>query len=366
MIDRIYIDNFRTLVNCEIRLHPISLLLGPNGSGKSAVFDAVRALSRFIGGRGTASELFPGTDLTRWQSLDEQTFEVDLRTADGLCRYALKLDHAKDRRRCRVKSETLSLEGKPLFTGTEGEAQLFNDWHTEGPKVTLDWTRSGVSAVHARHDNSKLTAFRESIGRCLFLRSCPPMCETDSPEESEDLEATGRNFSSWYRYVVRQDIPRQYELFKELQEAVDGFDSLRLDGPADATATLRALIRSSKEGPPQSYKFSELSDGQRQLIILYTILFGMADDQRTLFVDEPDNYLAITEIEPWLNALVDAPGQSIGQAILISHHPEIIDRIAREKGIWLRREGGGPTRVETGRAEGIAPLKPSEREARGW
>lgn len=366
MIERFYIDNYRTLVNCEITFKSVSLLLGPNGSGKSAVFDLAQTLKSFIGGIGLVSELFPVTDLTRWQSRDEQTFELDVRTAHGVCRYSLVLKQSPERRRCRVLAESLTLDGKPLFTFKDGMIQLFDDRHNPGPQMAFDWNRSGLSAIYSRHDNQKLTAFKERMASFLFLRPCPPLMETDSQEESEQLDTTGSNFPSWYRFILRQDISRQLNLFSELRRVLDGFDSLRLEGPADSTVTLRAIFKPSDMKTPLVFKFGELSDGQRQLILLHTILFGLADENRVLFLDEPDNYLALREVEPWLTALIDSAGRSIAQAIIISHHPEVIDHLAGEKGIWLTRESGGPTRVEVGRAHDTEPLKPSEVEARGW
>jgi hypothetical protein len=366
MIERIYIDNYRTLVNCDIPLNVISLFLGPGATGKSTVFDVVRSIKRFIGGVGPVSELFPGSELTRWQSLDEQTFELDVRTSHGLCRYALRLKHTQDRRRSKVLSETVALDGKPLFSFTDGKIQLFNDGHDSGPVLGFARDQSGLSIIDARHDNTKLTEFKERIRGLLFLRSCPQIMETDSKEEVEELDIYGSNFPSWYRFVVRQDISRQLDLLAELRHVIEGFESFRLEGPADSTVTLRVLFRPNGAKSPLPFKFGELSDGQRQLILLHALLFGVSDERRVLFLDEPDNYVALQEIEPWLTALLDAAGRTVAQAVLISHHPEVIDHLAWEKGIWFTRESGGPTRVEVGRATDIAPLRPSEVEARGW
>lgn len=365
MIERIYIDNYRTFVNSEIRLGPIALLLGPNSTGKSSVFDVVRAIKRFVGGTGLTSELFSASNLTRWQSLEEQTFGLDVRTSEGLYRYELRLKHAPDRRQCKVVTESVELDGKPLFTFQDGQIQLYNDRHDPGPQLSFDWHRSGLSTILARRDNTKLTEFKERLAGVQFLRSCPPIMQTDSREECDELSIDGSNFPSWFRYILRQDISKQLELFDELRQVIDGFESLKLDGPADSTTTLRVLIR-PKGGEPVTYKFGELSDGQRQLIVLHTFLFGVSDKNRVLFLDEPDNYLALREVEPWLVALMDAPSRSISQAIVISHHPEVIDHLAREKGVWFRRESAGPTRIETDGARNTSTLKPSELEARGW
>ena len=366
MIERVFIDNFRTLVNCEIKLQAMSLLLGPNGAGKSTVFDAMESVKRFIGGVGLVSELFPASELTRWQTLDEQTFEIDLRGEEGLFHYALKLKHISDRRQSRVTREQLVLDEKPLFSFVDGEMVIFNDRHGSSQIMTYDWNRSGLSAVYARPDNTKLTEFKQRMAGLLFLRPCPQMMITDSQDEEDALNTPGNNFASWYRFVQRQDISKQLDLFNELRQVIDGFESMRLDGPADSTVSLRVLIKTAGAKAAIPYKFRELSDGQRQLIVLHTLLYALSDTNRVLFLDEPDNYLALPEVQPWLTALMDATGRSIAQAVVISHHPEVIDHLAREKGIWLSRESAGPTRVQVGKANDTAPLRPSEMEARGW
>jgi AAA15 family ATPase/GTPase len=78
MIERIYIDNFRCLVNFELKLDPINLFLGVNGSGKSSVFDVLGKLQLFINGRGSVRDIFLARELTKWQSREVQTFEVDI------------------------------------------------------------------------------------------------------------------------------------------------------------------------------------------------------------------------------------------------------------------------------------------------
>lgn len=366
MIERLFISNFRTLVSCEINFQAMSLLLGPNGSGKSTVFDVVQSVKQFVSGVGLVGEIFPTSELTRWQTLDEQTFEIDLRGETGLFHYALRIKLASDYRRSRVMKEELMLDGRPLFTFAEGEIQLFNDRHDPGPKMSYDWIRSGLSAIYARPDNTKLTEFKQRMAGLLLLRPCPPMMVTDSQDEQDTLDITGANFASWYRYVQRQDISRQMDLFNELRQVIDGFESMLLDGPADTTVSLRVLIKTAGASKATPYKFSELSDGQRQLIVLHTMLYGLSDTRRMLFLDEPDNYLALQEVQPWLTALMDSTGRSISQAVVISHNPEVIDHLAREKGIWLSRESAGPTRVQVGKANDTAPLRPSEMEARGW
>jgi predicted ATPase len=44
MFTRLYVQNYKCLVNFDLPLREITLLVGPNGAGQSAVFDVVFAL----------------------------------------------------------------------------------------------------------------------------------------------------------------------------------------------------------------------------------------------------------------------------------------------------------------------------------
>ena len=114
----------------------------------------------------------------------------------------------------------------------------------------------------------------------------------------------------------------------------------------------------------------EISDGQRALVALYSLVHLSAGLGYTLFLDEPENYVALPEIEPWLAELSDRCGDAIPQAVICSHHPELIDYLGLSSGISLSREPSGVTRatriedLSLTTAEG--GLKLSEIVARGW
>lgn len=48
MITRLYVDNYRSLVNFELKLGATNLLLGANGSGKTSVFATLAGLQRVV------------------------------------------------------------------------------------------------------------------------------------------------------------------------------------------------------------------------------------------------------------------------------------------------------------------------------
>jgi ATPase subunit of ABC transporter with duplicated ATPase domains len=86
----------------------------------------------------------------------------------------------------------------------------------------------------------------------------------------------------------------------------------------------------------------------------------------TVFIDEPDNFISLREIQPWLLAAEQAVEDHSGQLILISHHPEILNQWASTRGVRFFREDNGHVRMEKFKADPKGSLQPSELIARGW
>ncbi|MCE2717734.1 MAG: AAA family ATPase [Dolichospermum sp.] len=117
------------------------------------------------------------------------------------------------------------------------------------------------------------------------------------------------------------------------------------------------------------YGFNELSDGQKTLIALYTLIYCTQDEDYTLCIHEPENFLALPEIQPWLIELYDFCADKKLQALLISHHPELINYLlASPIGYWFERQSNSPARVRkiTNEESDHSGLPISELIARGW
>ena len=75
MLKRLYINNYKCLVNFELSLAQTTLLVGLNGTGKSTIFDLLEQLRGFIAGT-SVEESFPTRSLTSWQSSGLQRPEL--------------------------------------------------------------------------------------------------------------------------------------------------------------------------------------------------------------------------------------------------------------------------------------------------
>lgn len=373
MLTRIYIDNFRCLVNFELRLDRLNLLLGGNGTGKTTVFDVLHRLQWFVTDKARVSTVFPAQDLTRWQTSERQRFELDLQIEQRYYTYLLVVEHAEDRRRVRIAQEQLIMDKMPLFelnvTGGEATAQLYHDDFTAGPQYPFDWSQSGVGSLPERPDNKNLVAFRRELKRFIVAAPCPVRMSNESREEEDILSGHMENFVSWYRWLSQEHQGGVFRACREIENILPGFTSFSLKEAGESTRVLKALFqRPSERGKPIYFDFSELSDGQRQLIVLYTMVWGLANEGLHLFLDEPDNYVELREIQPWLSQLACCVGNgdSVAQAVLISHHPEVIDYLAGSAGRWFERDPVGPARVSDEPRVQVEGLKTSETIARGW
>lgn len=359
MLKRLYVSNFRTLVNFELRPGALSLLLGPNGAGKSAVLDVLFRLRGYVVDAAPLDRLFQDTDFNRWAAGDEvrQVYELDLEANGGLYRYRLVLRLLRTTGAVRMEEEQLSFKDYDLFHFSirdgEAKAQLFRDGGTKGPETMANWSLSGVGYLQARRENSELVAFREALAQVYVIRlSTTAMAEAGGETQREarfpapDLS----NFAGWYLHLLQESTDRVFRVTAALAERLPGFVTLSLVA-AGERKVLKARFR--YPGTVQEVQFSlrELSEGQRAIIGLQTLLHCLPEGNTVLCVDEPENFLALPEIAPWFNALYDLVERDDTQALLVSHHPRLINMLG-DCAFWIELDPNA----------GVARLKPIVRD----
>lgn len=366
MITRLYIDNVRCFINFELRFAELSLLAGLNGSGKSTVIDVLHGLQRLLSGEAKVNdpEVLPADSRTRWQDRDTQVIELDVQVADEALRYRLQIQHESGGRKARIIEERLLTADQPLFVFENGDVQIYRDDLSVGPRFAADCSESALARIPPRHDNQRLTRFLDLVRRVQICRLNPVAFISDSPREESSLRRDGGNFASWYRHLV-QEYGDSFEYRTILQQTIDHFQKLRLEKVGTEARTLVAVFGAG----PTAYelRMDELSDGQRVLLVLYGFLHFLDQPGRILFLDEPDNFLAAAEIQPWLLAVEDAIGAGLSQVVIVSHHAEVIDYLGGDCGILLEREVTGMIRTRRLKEVGIPDaMRLSEVLTRGW
>ncbi|MEO6862520.1 MAG: AAA family ATPase [Microcoleus sp.] len=358
MLNRIYINNFRCLVNFELTVDSLNLFMGSNGSGKTTVFDVLRKLQIFILGEQAllrdyrVVDLFKNKDLTRWQKSEIQKFELDIQGNGGVYQYILEIQHQGELEPPRMRLESLTFDEQPLFNfwvdagdrgKPVGQARIYNDdANREGAFLPFfDGSRSGVGFIYERPENQKLTWFKKRIANFCIVQINPFVMESESRQEASLPNWDMSNYAAWYSYLSQESQGKILKLTLELQKIIQGFDSFQNTKSGEVRILSAFFTRPSKA----AYRLNELSHGQKVLIALYTLIYCSPDEDFTLCIDEPENFLALPEILPWWRMVMDYCLENQAQSMLISHHPLLINYLASNSGYWFERTDNEAVRV---------------------
>lgn len=283
MIDHLYIDNFKCFTNFEWKPNSLSLLLGDNGSGKSSIFDVVETLRDFVASPTESETAFLANTLTAWDKRREQTFELGVAGNGGRYVYRLVIEHNVDIHRNRIKLERLMYDDIILYQFEENEAHLYRDNGSAGPVFPVDWSRSAIGTIPARHDNQRLTWFRNRLQHIYVLSPAPQVISSSSEREATSPDRYLKNYTSWLRYLSN-DLGFPARLVDSLKPVMDGLEGMSLKPIGDISKALQFIFDygdngSSSQKNSFAVRFDQLSDGQRCIAALYTgLLLAEVED----------------------------------------------------------------------------------------
>ena len=363
MIEHFHAHNFRCLVNFHLHLDEANVLLGANGSGKTSVLDALKCIQDLVARGCRVNDVITPAELALTTTEGKLRLTIRIRAGEDRYEYALLIEHDRAGNRMRIEAEAVKHNGHFLYRFQKGGVQLYRDDYSEMPTLPFGGGQSGIP-IMGGDDNLLLGRFRREIANCAIVSPCPPLYAAETRSEDEYLDQSMRNFAGWYRHTAQENMGAVGGLFAELGDVLPGFRSINLAESGENSRSLKAVFR-GKSGTDTKYGFEQLSDGQRALIALYSLV-TLSDGTRSLFIDEPDNYLSLREVQPWLVKATESCGSSLSQVVVISHHPVMIDYMAGANGKWLHREPDGPTQVSDQPQKTIDGLSLSETIARGW
>lgn len=350
------------------------MILGANGTGKSSLLDVMHAIFRLVTGWASVDDVFPLDSKARFSRKPDrpQSVTINFQSKGRDCLYAVEVAHTKRGKAILSKEAIWSdsqllykYNGKTVALHSKGEAQVYPFTAHHSPLSTLP-VDEGTPLAHILNEFRKI----------WVVRPVPQLMKSVTQSEVPWLLPDMSNFADWFRDLAQSD-PRQLErIRKSVRPILDGFEGFSFEATGSIRHRTRALLvkfrrkqRFDGNGAPDGLTLEELSDGQRMLLALYTLLHHVVAGGCTLCIDEPENYLALPEIQPWLDELRDASLKRSSQVFLVSHHPQIVDLLAESYGVWFERQKSGVIRtfriadVRT-RSDEALPL--STLVERGW
>jgi predicted ATPase len=180
-----------------------------------------------------------------------------------------------------------------------------------------------------------LAVFKEWLGRMLILRPIPAMIEGESKAETLQPNPEVTDFAAWLTGVLAHAPSAYGRMEQYLKQVMPDFRDLR--NPVVGKDSHSLEVHFAKDQGSLRLAFEDLSDGEKCFMICAVLLAANeTSDSLLCFWDEPDNYLAISEVSHFVVALRKA-FQSGGQLIATSHNAEAIRSFGDENTFLLYR-----------------------------
>lgn len=345
MIDRLYIHNFRCLDNFELPIAGISsaLLIGKNGAGKSSVGLALEILQKIGRGDNRIGGLIGPQDMSFGRGDTPVRFELEVTLANVRYAYRLALELPSGFRELRVLEESLTVDGDPVFEREIAEIRFSNRTDRVGG-MSFDWHLIWLSVAQARTESDPLEIFRKWLSRILVLRPYPQVINGDSSDETLSPSPEVDNLGAWWTGLITHSPGSYSRIEASLKRLMPDLSDIK--NPIVAKDSRSLEIHFDNDAGRMSLPLGLLSDGEKCMII-WSLVMAANEAYGPLFCfwDEPDNYLAISEVGDFATDLRKAFKNS-GQFLATSHNAQTIRSFSDENTFVLfRRNHREPTQI---------------------
>jgi predicted ATPase len=340
MIERLYVNNFRTLVNTTFdwTTQRSVLLLGKNGAGKSTVLHALAVLQSIARGPNRVRDTISPNDFTLHARDQVMRFRAEMDAQGAKYSYEVAFDWPERFIEARVLEEDLRHNGQAVFSRRLNEVRLQN-----GTTFRLDWHVFALPVVNETQSPGPIGTVRNLLADMMIISPSPEKMSGFSEAPDTQLAFRADNFAACLRSLIEKR-PKSYQAFEQFTRSViPDFSSIEhTERGREGGKQLRVTFASDQPRRTFSIDFDALSDGERCLLLASYVLARCAirgtDDPPVVCAwDEPDAHLSISEVGHLIMSLRRAASTSDAQFIATSHNPETIRRFSDENTFLLAR-----------------------------
>jgi predicted ATPase len=338
VIHRLYVHNFRCLENFQLPVSGQSsvLLIGNNGAGKTTVGRALEILQRIARGTNRVGDLVKPKDFSRGREDVPMRFEIEVELDARRYEYTIAFEFPSGFKELRVREEKLSVDGKPLYSRELAQVHLAKTSQEKEARFLIDWHTVALPIVQEQSTQDPLFLFKQWLGRMLILRPIPSLILGESKQKTLQPNSQLTDFSAWFSGLLAYAPAAYSNIHKYLKQVMPDINDIK--NPLIGPDSQSLVVQFSTDQGSVSIPFEDLSDGEKCFMICAVVL-AANDAYRPVFCfwDEPDNYLALSEVGHFVLALRKA-FQSGGQLIATSHNSEAIRSFSDENTLVLQRK----------------------------
>ena len=346
VIRRLYVHNFRCLENFELKFshQPSVLLIGKNGSGKSTVGLALEILQKIARGTNFIGDLVRPKDFARGRSDVPMRFEIEVELEGQVYEYAVAFEFPQGSKELRMLEEKLDVGGGSVYT-RKGAQVYLGMWSNSATTLSstsllgsfpIDQYLVALPIIQRQPGNDPIFVFKQWLARILILRPVPSLINGDSEQETLEPNLAVTDLGSWFSGLLASAPSAYGEIDKYLKQIMPDLRDIK--NPVVGRDSRSLLVQFSTDQGSVSVPFGDLSDGEKCFMICALVLAANhAYGPVLCFWDEPDNYLALSEVGDFVMTLRRA-FQAGGQFIATSHNAEAIRRFSDENTLVLYRK----------------------------
>lgn len=236
-----------------------------------------------------------------------------------------------------MSEERLIANGSPVFVRESATVSLPQKVGKAVLTFGVDWHLLALPIIQEQF-NEPLSIFKRWLARMLILRPQPVIMSGDSAAETLEPRADVADFGDWFTGLL-SDTPGEYSRIEGYLRSVWP-DFKDIKNPIVAKDSHSLAIQFSAGQESISFPLGELSDGEKcHMICALVLATTHAHGRLFCFWDEPDTYLALSEVGHFIARLRQAFDSSDnGQFLATSHNPEAIRAFADDNTFMLHRK----------------------------
>ena len=341
MINSIYLDNFKSLVDFDMNFNKFNCVVGLNGAGKSTLLQAMDFLSQLMRG-----DLEIWLDERQWEASDlgsklssRMNIEFKLRLSAGNYQ-DFEWTGSVNRTTLRCTTETITLEGTTLLKVADGTCFLRTLTKAEGERfpVVFDYQGSILSQLKEGQIKGALETMRNEILniRSLDLLS-PAQLRLKTRSAEGHLGLGGQRLAAYLHELGKEGRDSLRTSLSPVYAQLESIDTSSLRSGWKQLGIKERFGKSLMTTPAR-----HINDGMLRLMAVFSQL---ASTEHFLLFDEIENGVNPELVEFLVDALVKSPHQ----VMVTTHSPLILnyldDDLAKNSVIYLYKKPNGSTKA---------------------
>ena len=325
MIERIIIENYKSIRQLDLKLTPINILIGGNGAGKSNFISFFELINKIYEGKERDFSLKKGANTLLYRGIKHSEFIRGLIDFEDKNAYEFTLLPLND--------ESLKLnKSVDYYNGYNDKTKSYEKWHNQATSEPYRNAKGGRGLFIKNYLNSfKVYHFHDTSESSPMKLSHPIDDNTYLREDASNLAA--------FLYFLQEKQPQQFKRIEMTVRSIAPFFD-QFDLKPRSLNTDQIKLEWKEKETDMYLDAHSLSDGTLRFMALATLLL-QPNPPKTIIIDEPELGLHPFAIHKLAALLTKVSGKS--QVIISTQSVEFVNQFEPDAIITVDREDGQST-----------------------